>query len=385
MNSLVSGNALVLLENGEAYFPDVLAAIHAAAHHVHLETYLFENDTIGRLMADALRSAALRGVTVRVMVDGFGAQPFVDHFMSALVADGVQVLVFRPEVGRWRIRRQRLRRLHRKIVTVDGRMAWVGGINVIDDIEEAGPPHPRFDYAVRVEGPLVGDIEHAVKRLWWVVSWAHLRQRNAVPRLTAQRPKPAGRVRAAFVVRDTLGHRRDIEEAYLEAINGAADEIVIACAYFFPGGAFRQALVDASRRGVKVILLLQGISDHPTLAHATRALYPYFLEHGIRLFEYHRSYLHAKVAVVDGRWATVGSSNIDPFSLMLAREANVVVEDAEFACRLRDSLARAMESGARELKSDDWEKLPRVRRMVSWLAYAFVRWAVGLAGFRGKH
>lgn len=385
MSSLVSGNRVVLLENGEAYFPDVLAAMAAATREIHVETYLFENDGTGRRVADALRRAAQRGVTVRVMVDGFGARPFVDEMMSGLEADGVQVLVYRREVGGWRLRRHRLRRLHRKIFAIDGRVAWVGGINIIDDIRDGGPPHPRFDYAVRVEGPLVASIVHAVHRLWWLVSWAHLRERGAAPRRPTRRPKAVGDMRAAFVVRDTLGHRRDIEEAYLDAIHGAAGEITIACAYFFPGRMFRQALVDAAARGVRVSLLLQGLADHPTLAYATRALYPYFLGHGIRLFEYHRSYMHAKVAVVDGRWATVGSSNIDPFSLLLAREANVVVEDAGFAAKLGDSLKQAMRLGATELRPEDWRRLPRLRRTLSWLAYLFVRLAIGLAGFRGRH
>ena len=144
-------------------------------------------------------------------------------------------------------------------------------------------------------------------------------------------------------------------------------------------------MLDAARRGVRVTLLLQGLVDHPMLAYATRALYPLLLDNGIRLFEYHRSYLHAKVAVVDGRWATVGSSNIDPFSLLLAREANVVVDHAGFAEALRASLERAMEEGARELRPEDWHRLPRIRRIASWLAYQFVRFMVGVAGYRGHH
>lgn len=385
MSRLVSGNRIVLLENGEAYFPDVLAAIDAAEREVHLETYIFEDDATGSRVADALRRAAARGVTVRVMVDGFGARPFVDGMMSGLEAGGVEVLVYRREMRAWRFRRHRLRRLHRKIVTVDRRVAWVGGINVIDDFTENESPFPRFDYAVRVEGPLVAAIVHAVHRLWWLVSWAHLRRRGTLPRWPEPRPGPVGDVRAAFVLRDSLGHRRDIEVAYRTAIRGASDEIIIACAYFFPGRSFRQALVDAAARGVRVTLLLQGLTDHPILAYATRALYPYFLQHGVRLFEYHRSHLHAKVAVVDGRWATVGSSNIDPFSLMLAREANVVVEDIGFAGELRASLLRAIEDGATELRRQDWEGQSRLRRMLTWFAYQLVRLAIGMAGFGGRH
>lgn len=385
MTAFLGGNRVVLLENGERYFPDVIEACEAATREIHVETYLFENDATGRRMADVLMRAARRGVCVRVMVDGFGARPFVEELMSEVRAAGVEVLVYRRDFGGLRIKRHRLRRLHRKIITVDRRIAWVGGINIIDDYSEDAPLHPRYDYAVRVEGPLVGAIVHAVHHLWWLVSWASLRRRGARPRAFNRLPVRPGDVRAAFLVRDNLRHRRDIEEAYLAAIARAHKEIVIACAYFFPGRAFRQALVDASARGVRVILLLQGLSDHPMLAYATRALYPYFLDNGIRLFEYHRSHLHAKVAVVDRRWATVGSSNIDPFSLLLAREANVVVDHVGFAGELRDSLDRALQVGAQELRHEDWHRLPRLQRFASWCAYQLVRLVIGIAGYRGMH
>jgi len=385
VTAFLGGNRVVLLENGERYFPDVIEACEAATREIHVETYLFENDATGRRMADVLMRAARRGVCVRVMVDGFGARPFVEELMSEVRAAGVEVLVYRRDFGGLRIKRHRLRRLHRKIITVDRRIAWVGGINIIDDYSEDAPLHPRYDYAVRVEGPLVGAIVHAVHHLWWLVSWASLRRRGARPRAFNRLPVRPGDVRAAFLVRDNLRHRRDIEEAYLAAIARAHKEIVIACAYFFPGRAFRQALVDASARGVRVILLLQGLSDHPMLAYATRALYPYFLDNGIRLFEYHRSHLHAKVAVVDRRWATVGSSNIDPFSLLLAREANVVVDHVGFAGELRDSLDRALQVGAQELRHEDWHRLPRLQRFASWCAYQLVRLVIGIAGYRGMH
>lgn len=385
MSAFLAGNRVELLENGEAFFPALEAAIAAAELEIHLETYLFENDPVGRRIAAALGAAAQRGVAVRLLVDGFGGRPFVEHLMAEVEASGVSVLIYRRELKEFRWKRHRLRRLHRKISVFDGRLAFVGGINIIDDYFENGPEHPRFDYAVRVEGPLIGPVLHAVRHLWWLVSWANLNQRQHAPWHASLRAAPVGDVRAAFLIRDNLGHRRDIEDAYLHAIARAHSEIVIACAYFFPGRRFRQALADAAGRGVRVVLLLQGLSDHPMLTYATRALYPYFFSCGMRLFEYHRSHLHAKVAVIDRRWATVGSSNIDPFSLLLAREANVVVDDGGFAMTLRNSLQHAMNSGAQELHHRDWHRLPLARRVASWLAYQFVRFAIGLAGYRGKH
>jgi cardiolipin synthase A/B len=381
----LDGNAVTLLETGADYFPALESAIDSARTEVYLETYIFENDATGQRIALALVRAAQRGVVVRVIVDGFGARGFADRVMPVLEQGGVSVLIYRREIRTLSMRRHRLRRLHRKLVVIDAKVAFVGGINIIDDLDPGGPVFPRHDYAVRVEGPLLKPIVTSVYRMWWLVSWARLKKRAKRPAPPPLHADPVGSVRAAFVIRDNLRHRRDIEDAYLHAIDGARREVIIACAYFFPGRRFRQALTVASARGVKVVLLLQGLSDHPTLAYATRALYPYLLGRGIRLFEYHRSYLHAKVAVVDRRWATVGSSNIDPFSLLMAREANVVVEDEGFALELHGSLMRAMYDGASELRHEDWRRLPAIRRFASWLAYQFVRLAIGVAGYRGKH
>lgn len=381
----LEGNRVVLLESGGAYFPALEAAIDRAHSEIHLETYIFEPDDTGHRIVAALGRAVARGVAVHVLVDGFGGRAFVDTLQDALIAAGVQVMIYRPEIRALSLRRHRLRRLHRKLVAIDAQIAFVGGINIIDDLTRSGPDAPRYDYAVQVEGPLLVDIVSSMRRLWWLVSWANLKRRGRRPPRLAPDTASRGDVRAAFLIRDNLGHRRDIEEAYLQAIKSAEREIIIACAYFFPGRRFRHALTVAARRGVSVLVLLQGPSDQPMLAYATRALYRYFLDRGIRLFEYNQSYLHAKVAVADSRWATVGSSNIDPFSLLLAREANVVVEDARFAAGLRGSLVRAMEEGAVELKREDWHKLPWIRRLVNWSAYQFVRLAIGIAGFRGKH
>lgn len=192
---------------------------------------------------------------------------------------------------------------------------------------------------------------------------------------------PRGGQRAAFLVRDNFRHRSDIEEAYLSAIRGARSEIIIANAYFFPGVHFRRALMDAVARGVRVVLLLQGKVEYVLLHYASRALYGAFLDAGIEIHEYHKSFLHAKVAVVDGYWATVGSSNIDPFSLLLAREANIVIEDRSFAGQLRESLVTAMSEGARRLAPKDWKGQPFPVRVLTWLSYGLARLLTGLFAY----
>ena len=187
------------------------------------------------------------------------------------------------------------------------------------------------------------------------------------------------------MIRDNLRHRRDIESAYLAAIRTAKQEILIANAYFFPGIRIRRALIAAARRGVRVTLLLQARVEYVLLHYASRALYGQLLAAGIGIQEYHLSFLHAKVAVVDGSWATVGSSNIDPYSLLMAREANIVVRDPDFSGQLQGR-ARADDRATARVRSapQHWAGRPRVYKALVWIAYGIVRFAMGLMGYGGN-
>ena len=378
---MTPGNRIVLLENGTEYFPALEAALDAAEQEIYLESYIFENDDTGRRIAAALSRAARRGVAAHLLLDGFGSRTLAPEVVSGMRHAGVHVLFYRPELGRWRLRRHRLRRLHRKLVAIDGSVAFVGGINIIDDMDTPGQIPPRYDYAVRVEGPLAEKVACAARRLWGMVAWSQLKGGGKLRREIRSCPTVAGDTRARFLIRDNLRHRHDIEEAYLAAITGAQREIVIANAYFLPGLRFRHALADAAQRGVRVVLLLQGRVEYVLLHYASRALYGTLLDAGVEIHEYHHSFLHAKVAVVDGHWATVGSSNIDPFSLLLAREANVVVDDPDFAEELRASLEHAMQGGARRVLPLQWKSQPLHRRFFTWLSYGMVRILMGMAGY----
>ncbi len=387
MPEFIDGNRITLLNSGREYFPSLLDEIDRASREIFLESYIFADDEIGNQLIAALIRAADRQVAVRVLVDGFGARDFPEIFGGRLRAAGVQYLIYREEVARFRLRRHRLRRLHRKLAVIDGRSAFVGGINIIDDHNAPPALRPRFDYAVKVEGPLVPTIRRAVQRMWEIVAWASFKRRYRLPHLDPCPDCPAvhGRQRAAFLLRDNIRHRNDIANAYLEAIQQARRSVLIANAYFLPGFRFRHALRAAVQRGVRVTILLQGQTDHPLLLYATQALYGALLEEGIRLFEYRRSFLHAKVAVVDDHWATVGSSNIDPFSLLLAKEGNVVVDDPVFAAQLRHSLEEAMAGGAVELTRQELGRQPLHSRLLRWLCYGVVRLFVGAAGYGPRH
>jgi cardiolipin synthase len=379
---IIPHNQITLLQNGEAYFPAIEAALDRAVHEIYLESYIFENDNTGRRIAEALRRAAFRGVKTHVLIDGFGSNSLPKTMVDYLVTAGVMVLKFRPKISPWTLRRRRLRRLHRKIVVVDQEIAFVGGINIIDDMDMPGQTSPRYDYAVSVEGPLVKKIHDSSRRVWSRVAWTRLRPGWGRDNYRqAPSTEPRGRMRSAFLVRDNIRHRRDIEDAYLQAIEQAQFEIILANAYFLPGLNFRHALLDAAGRGVRVILLLQGRVEYRLLHYASHALYGSFLDAGMEIYEYHKSLMHAKVAVIDEHWATVGSSNLDPFSLLLALEANVVVDDENFAKKLKHSLEQAIKMGARRIFENSWRTQPIRVRLASWLSYGLVRFMIGMAGY----
>ena len=179
--------------------------------------------------------------------------------------------------------------------------------------------------------------------------------------------------RAALLLRDNLRNRASIERAYLRAIGHAREEIVIANAYFVPGGKLRRALIKAAKRGVRVCLLLQGRYEYFMQYYAARPVFGALLRAGVHIYEYSPSFLHAKVAVIDSHWATVGSSNLDPLSLLLAREANVIVDDKAFAAGLRDRLVKAMEAEGKPMDAAEYEKRPAAQRVKEWAAFVIMR------------
>jgi cardiolipin synthase A/B len=374
----VAGHTLTLLRNGEEYFPSLVAAINAAQRFVYLETYIYAADKAGSLLATAVKVAAERGVVVRVLLDGYGSADLPEHWVDELRTAGVEVLWFRKKVGRFSLRRSHLRRLHRKLAVIDGEIAFIGGINIIDDLS-GGLAAPRLDYAVKVAGAVVHDIHVAMRRLWLLVAWTHFHHQGERGKVRLLHHLDTQQ-QVQFVTRDSLRHRRDIEHAYLKAIADAQHEIIIANAYFLPGRRFRRALRKKAQAGVRVILLLQGQVEYRLQHYATLALYDEFLKAGVEIHEYQASFMHAKVAVVDGRWSTIGSSNIDPFSLWLAREANLVVSDAAFAGALRTDLLFMITRHSRRVLRSGWREWNLFLWLLMRFSYGFTRLLTGVVG-----
>jgi cardiolipin synthase len=384
-SGFVPGNQVTLLLNGEAFFPAIEQAFDRARFEIYLVTYIYRDDSTGQRIAAALKRAVLRGVRVYVVVDGYGSSDLSDALRDQMRQDGIELRIFRPGISPWTLRRKRLRRMHRKIVVVDREIAFVGGINIVEDRATTRETSPRYDYAATIKGPLVEAVRNSTVQLWSLVAGRGFRHRVG---RTADLPVSTsckGSMRAAFLLRDNFRHRRDIESAYLQAISQAQTEIILAQAYFFPGFKFRHALINAAQRGVKVVLLLQGKLENFIEHHARRAIYGNLLDAGVEIHEYQRSYLHAKVGVIDGHWATVGSSNIDPFSLLLSYEANLVVDDNVFGAALKESLKVSIVSDSQQILRSSWEQQPLAIRFVNWLCYGLLRLMTEISGYDSEN
>nr|WP_236589515.1 cardiolipin synthase ClsB [Ramlibacter aurantiacus] len=389
--TLRAGHELQLLEGSAELFPALVRALDAASHEVWLETYIWDFTGTSVAVTEALERAARRGVTVRVLVDGFGTSEVPPEWRERLERAGVQWQFYAPIGSMGVLWPGSWRRLHRKLCAVDAELAFCGGINLLDDWHD--PNHgaldsPRLDFAVQVRGPVARDVRHAMAQLWHRLRAVRQLDPGALaeslppPAPLAPRPgaEPAGRARVALLLRDNVRHRRHIEKAYLRAIGRAQEEVLIANAYFVPGGRLRRALVRAARRGVRVVLLLQGRYEYFMQYYASRPVYDALLKAGVEIHEYSPSFLHAKVAVVDRRIATVGSSNLDPLSLLLAREANLMVDDAAFASALRTRLLHAIAHQGRVMDPEQYARRPWRGRVLEYLALGVMRLALLVQG-----
>ncbi len=410
---LRGAHQLRLFQGAGAYFEALIEDIDRSQREVRIETYIFAFDATGRALAEAMERAAARGVTVHLTMDGVGTPSIPPEWAQRFDRRGVQWRIFLPLGRIGLVIPTRWRRLHRKLCVLDGTTAYCGGINVLDDffdINHGRLNKPRLDFAVRVTGPLVQDVLQVMTRFWrrrtpaaevrrngLQAAWRELRfnlQRvfsdqaqsedafafgPSVPAATGISGQGAF---ADLVLRDNLRNRQKIERAYLKAIGVARNEVIIANAYFLPGARLRRALIHAARRGVRVRLLLQGRYEYFLQYHATRPLYGKLLEAGVEIHEYTASFMHAKVAVTDSRWATVGSSNLDPLSLLLAREANIVMDDAGFAGALRERLEQAITEGSSQIQAQAFANRSWRQRVLEALASMALRAGILLTGRR---
>ena len=386
----VPGNHFELLENGEEFFPRVFEAIANAQREVVLETFILFDDKIGQQLHAALLSAARRGAQVDVLVDGFGSPTLPEEFIGQLVEAGVRFRIFDPGHRVLGQQLNLLRRMHRKIVVVDGTLGFIGGINYSADHVADFGPEAKQDYSVAVRGPIVAQMRQFA--LDAVLSpperrrQQRMRRRQAPQRADLQNAPPhAGNADAIFVTRDNDVHTNDIERHYRVALRAARERVVIANAYFFPGYRFIREMRRAARRGVDVRLILQGQPDMPIVKTAASMLYDHLLRAGVRIYEYCDRPLHGKVALVDDEWSTVGSSNLDPLSLSLNLEANVIIRDRAFNAHLHGRLGRLMKHSCRQIEATPPGWLDGLRLARSYVLFHLMRWFPTWAGWLPRH
>lgn len=324
-------NELRLLEGGEEFFPELLKAVDDSQQSILIDVYIFNQSKIGTDLLASLVKAANRGVEVSLVIDGFGSIQTATSLFQALIDAGGEVLFFHPPRFFPKLQNLFSERLHRKIFTIDGKKAFITGMNIDDDYCFSHP-WGRLDHAVFIQGSVVEEIENVLlelrkslrqhKRKWF---------RPIQKRLPFSKNKEERPALAAFVIRDNLRYRRQMESHFLDLIRSAETSIDIASAYFFPGRRFLSELRRAAKRGVRVRLLLEGKAEFRSLYWATRHLYSRLLGAGVEIFEYQKSFLHSKFVSVDERRASLGSCNFDTLSFFLNLEANLSINDVTFA------------------------------------------------------
>ncbi len=356
---------VTLLIDGVQAFPSMIEAIEGASKTILMDSYIFNDDSVGRMFAAALGERAQAGVAVYLIVDGFGTINVPASFFDDLRDSGVRVLEYRP-VAPWRKGWGILRRNHRKLLVVDGRIGFLGGINIGDEwlsVERDG--QGWHDIHVRVSGPGVRDLSLLSMSTWRVHGDVILD-----PRLFLGDGEPAGNTRIGIVGSRERKKRKIIRRSYLHAIKNAREYIYIANAYFIPGLGFRRALRNAVRRGVDVRVMVPARGDILPVQLAGQALFGRLMRRGIKLFLWREAVLHAKIAVIDDVWATVGSFNIDRRSWSMNLEVNATVVDRAFAMNLKAVFEKDQEK-CEKLDRVKWRRRSWFQRLVERFFYQF--------------
>jgi len=360
------GGSIELLQNGDAFFPAMLAAIRAARETVNFEVYIFEGDATGNSFVDALSERARAGVEVRVLVDWFGSLKLGRAGRAALTEAGVTLARFRPLNLRNLVRIYR--RTHRRAIVVDGRVAFTGGAAVADKwAGDVRNPHEWRDSMARITGPLVGGIQSAFAGNWVYCTGEVLSGLRYFP------PAPAGAGPCSLsLISSPSDAGQPIRLLFWLSFANARRRLWICNSYFIPDARLRKAVMDAARRGVDVRVLVPGNhTDAVPVQLAGRTMYGALIEAGVRIWEFQPSMMHAKTVVVDERWSVIGSANLDERSMELNEENVVGIADQGFACAIADGM-EADFARSREVKLEAWRRRPVWQRALERLAMVLI-------------
>jgi cardiolipin synthase len=373
---LAAGNRIELLVDGPATYRAMFEAIDAARDHINIESYTIEAEGPGQELARRLIQKRRQGVKVNLLFDHVGSLGTGSRFFDALREAGVQMCCYNPLVRGWKaaLGRSLHWRDHRKLLVVDGKVAFTGSLNICS--ASSRPAHgthrrwllrqtPWRDTHVRIEGPVVAQLQQLFLDHWVAQTGQRPYLSHFFPRL-----QPVGGLRTAVAAAEGGRRRNPFYRALLRAIDGAQDRVCITAAYFVPPRRLLRALVRAAQRGVAVKLVLPGLSDSWAALHAGRSHYTRLLKAGVRIFERQHALLHAKTAVIDGVWATVGSHNLDWRSMLHNAEANVVALDERFAGELETVFADDLRHST-EVTLPEWRGRGRLQRLREAVARRF--------------
>jgi cardiolipin synthase A/B len=374
---LTKGNKVTLLADGKAAYAAMFKAIQNAKDHINLETFIIEDDEVGRKFADLLLQKQAEGVQVNLIFDSVGSFSTPASFFKRLRDGGIQVVEFNPvnpfrAHGHWLLAHPD----HRKILIIDGKVAIAGGINISSVYssslsarrEVEGAPLPWRDTDVQIEGPAVAEFQKLFFDTWQKQNGPELAGRNYFPE-----PKEVGNA-LVRVVGSTPGQDNRITFiVYVSAITFAEHSVHLTNAYFIPDDQILDALTDAARRGVDVKIIVPEKTDSNMALHAQRYNYSELLKAGVKIYERRNALLHAKTAVIDGVWSTVGSTNMDYWSFLSDDEVNAVILSREFASEMEKMFAADL-AQSDQIKWGEWKKRPLLPRMREWFAHLFSRW-----------
>jgi len=374
---LTKGNKVTLLADGQATYAAMFKAIENARDHINLESYIIEDDETGRKFADLLLLKQAKGVQVNIIYDSVGSMNTPASFFQRLQDGGVRVVAFNPinplkSQGDWGL----THRDHRKILIVDGKVSIIGGINISKVYSsspfkrkqnEKAPIHWR-DTDIQIAGPAVAEFQKLFFDTWLKQKGSSLSERNYFPDL-----KEEGNA-LVRVIGSTPGQDNRVPFiVYVSAITFAEHSIHMTNSYFIPDDQIVKALTAAAERGVDVKIILPGITDSQVALYAQRYHYSELLKSGVKIYEHSTSLLHAKTAVVDKVWSTVGSTNLDFLSLLNNDEVNAVILNNEFAVEMEKMFVRDL-ANSRQIQWEEWKKRPVLPRIREWFVNLFVRW-----------
>lgn len=353
-----------------------------AQYEIHLQTYAYYNDETGNRITNALLEAAKKGVKVYIVLDSYGSKDFDHNEVKRLREAGIKIRFF-GRLGKrgnfaWG------RRLHHKIVVADRFYSLVGGINISNKYSGFGGENAWFDFAVLVEGKVSIQVANICKKVH--AQWFTNTKKEAIPFIEPQ--KESKNIKIQLQQNDWLRSKNQVARSYANALRNAEKEIILINSYFLPGAYFRRLLKNASKKnGLKVKMLLPGISDIPLAKNAMTYLYHFLLRNNIEVYEWKPSILHAKVACADGEWSTIGSYNLNYLSAYASIEFNVDVMDSEFSQNFQSHLHQLLQSSCVQIQKDDFViKRNLLKQFSYWLSFKIMKASEGLLiSFPGQH